>query len=192
MTATLEYFSVNELMQDVETSTTVGTDPFVNFVSCTVTFTPSQAEIDSLALDETILLDPITGRINTSMNSGTYVVVSGDTWSSIAAKIGGIGITASTLQTANPTVSTLTPGITINTPSGSDGALRDLDGKLGVQLVDNQNLGLAPNALTYRVDYSNVVYDSLSQRHLASKQIVAPGNGTAIDLNNPANWTVPQ
>jgi LysM repeat protein len=189
MTA-LSYFTVVQSMRDVETSTTPHVDPFINFVSCSTTFTPNHSEIYSLALDETVLLDPITGRVNTSMNSGTYVVVSGDTWASIAAKIGGAGITVATLQAANPTVSTLTPGITINTPSGADGVLRDLDGTLGVQLVDNANLGLASGVLTYQVDYSNAVWDSLSDRHISSKLITAPGDGSTIDLNNPADFTL--
>lgn len=64
----------------------------------------------------------------------------------------------------------------------SDGnGLEMQDGTAGVQLVDNVGLGLAADALTYRVDYQL----NQSQRTPAFL-IAAPGTGVAVDLNNPA------
>lgn len=69
-----------------------------------------------------------------------------------------------------------------------DGMLRTLNGSEGVQLVDNQHLGLPvlgeKGALTYRVDYSNVVFDGAPDRKLTSFRFAAPGNGTQVNLNS--------
>lgn len=71
-----------------------------------------------------------------------------------------------------------------------DGKLRTLNGSEGVQLVDNQHLGLpatgSKGALTYRVDYSNVVFDGASNRRLAPFRFAAPGDGTQVNLNTVA------
>lgn len=68
-----------------------------------------------------------------------------------------------------------------------DGVLRTLNGSEGVSLVDNVALGLpAPGekgTLTYRVDYSNVVFDGGSDRHMQSFRFAAPGDGSQVDLN---------
>lgn len=60
----LTYFDVTQpLVEDVETSDVSGHTPEVHLISALVTFTPSVAEIQSSALDATILLRPIIGRI---------------------------------------------------------------------------------------------------------------------------------
>jgi hypothetical protein len=69
------------------------------------------------------------------------------------------------------------------TSGAPDGALRTLNGSYGVSLIDNVNLGLDPGGLTYRVDYSNVVFDGMGNRHINSLRFTAPGNGATIDLN---------
>jgi hypothetical protein len=69
------------------------------------------------------------------------------------------------------------------TSGAPDGALRTLNGSYGVQLVDNVNLGLVDGGLTYRVDYTNVVFDGIGNRHINSFRFFAPGNGATVDLN---------
>lgn len=60
--------------------------------------------------------------------------------------------------------------------------LESFDGAAGVELVDNVGLGLSAGALTYRVDYQ------LNQMPATpSFMIVAPGDGSTVDLNNAAN-----
>jgi hypothetical protein len=64
----------------------------------------------------------------------------------------------------------------------SDGhGLEMQNGTAGVQLIDNAGLGLAAGALTYRVNYQ------LDQsQNTPPFDIAAPGDGSSIDLNNPA------
>ncbi len=62
----LTYFDVVQTtVEDVETNDTYGGGhtPEVHQISALVTFTPSVSEIQSSALDATILLRPIIGRI---------------------------------------------------------------------------------------------------------------------------------
>ncbi len=60
----LTFFDVVQpLVEDVETNDSSGHTPEVHLISALVTFTPSVTEIQSSALDATILLRPITGRI---------------------------------------------------------------------------------------------------------------------------------
>lgn len=65
---------------------------------------------------------------------------------------------------------------------GSDGVLKSINGTPGVGLIDNQYLGLAPGELTYRVDYSNLVWDDESGRAMRSFRFAAPGDGSTVDL----------
>jgi hypothetical protein len=70
----------------------------------------------------------------------------------------------------------------VDTEGGTpDGVLRALNGTAGVDLVDNQYLGLT--ALYYQVSYSNVVFDGIGERLIKSFYFAAPGNGDSIDLN---------
>jgi hypothetical protein len=72
----------------------------------------------------------------------------------------------------------------VNLTTGEpDGVLRALNGTAGVKLVDNVNLGLPVGGLTYRFDYTNVVFDGISERHIASGRFAAPEDGSTIDLN---------
>ena len=186
MTVGLGYFLViDNLLEVVETSqsTSTGAYPQVIPISGTVTFTSNYSEIDSAALDATVMLDPVIGRFSVTMNSGTYTWQAGDTWASAATNIGGQCVTAATLQAANPGVTTPVTNQKINTPSGNDGALRSINGARGVELVDNVNLGLSQGKLVYRVDFSNVVFDDLSNRPMAAFKFAAPGDGSTIDLN---------
>lgn len=148
MTVTLQYFTVtNQMYEVVETDLidTTGNQPTVIPISGTVTFTPCNAigvaltEVDSAALDATVMLEPITGRFSVNLTGGA-----------------------------------------------PDGVLRTLNGTAGVQLVDNLNLGLAEGGLTYRVDYTNVVFDGIGNRQIHSFWFLAPGNGATIDLNTVA------
>ena len=66
--------------------------------------------------------------------------------------------------------------------SSVDGVLSELDGVPGVGLTDNQFLGLDPGVLTYRVDYSNLVWDNNSDQNLDSFRFAAPGDGSTVDL----------
>lgn len=60
----LTYFTVVQPnVEDIETNDSAGNTPEVHLISALVTFTPSIAEIQSSALDATILLRPIVGRI---------------------------------------------------------------------------------------------------------------------------------
>lgn len=63
----------------------------------------------------------------------------------------------------------------------SDGnGLQMRDGTGGVKLVDNVGLGLATDALKYRVDYQ------LDQSQITPPFLIAaPGDGSVIDLNDP-------
>lgn len=194
MTAGLQYFTVNQpLYEVVETNTTIVGDntPTVIPISGTLTFTPCDAtgkalpEIVSSALDMTVMLDPIEGRFNVDMTTSTYTAVTGDTWASIVAKVGGLGLTVATLQAANTALGTgaITAGTAVAIPAVDDGALRSLNNALGVALVDNQNLDLAAGGLVYRGDYSNVNFDDIGERRIASVYFAAPGDGSTIDLN---------
>jgi len=70
----------------------------------------------------------------------------------------------------------------VDTVGGTpDGVLRSINGTAGVELVDNQNLGLT--ALYYWVQYSNVVFDGIGERLIKSFYFAAPGNGSTVDLN---------
>jgi hypothetical protein len=70
------------------------------------------------------------------------------------------------------------------TPEGApDGALRSLDGTLGVELVDNQFLGLMPGQLIYTVSFTAVEFDNISGRTLPPFAFAAPGDASTIDLN---------
>lgn len=80
----------------------------------------------------------------------------------------------------------------VNLTGGSpDGVLRTLNGTAGVELVDNVNLGLAAGGLTYRVDYTNVVFDGIGNRAIHSFWFVAPGNGAGVDLNTVGRLQLP-
>jgi hypothetical protein len=60
----LQYFDVVQPnVEDVETNDSSGHTPEVHLISALVTFTPSVEEIQSSALDATVLLRPIVGRI---------------------------------------------------------------------------------------------------------------------------------
>lgn len=195
-TPALQYMTAVQSFESVVTNpnSTGGNLPIVELVSGTVTFTPSYSEIESAPLDETVLLDPVIGRMNATQNAQVYTSIAGDTWTTIAAKTGGISRTAAAIQAANPSVTgTISAGTLINIPSGDDGALRSLDGSLGVALVDNVNLGLAEDALTYRVDYSNLVWDTSIvsfNRTIKSFRFAAPGDGSTVDLTTVARLPV--
>lgn len=191
-TPALAYFTVVQAFESVTTNpnATGGNLPNVQPISGTVVFTPSLGEIEAAPLDMTLELDPIIGRMNASANSSTYTSIAGDTWTTIAAKVGGVSRTAAAIQAANPTVTTPIPaGTVINIPSGLDGVLRSLDGALGVALVDNVNLGLSQDELTYRVDYSNLVWDTDIvdvSKQIKPFRFAAPGDGSTIDLTTVA------
>lgn len=60
----LTYFTVTQpTVQDVQTNDEGGNTPEVHQISALVTFTPSITEVQSAAMDATILLRPIQGRI---------------------------------------------------------------------------------------------------------------------------------
>lgn len=125
----LTYFTVVQPnVQDVETNDTGGNAPEVHLISALVTFTPSVSEIQSSALDATILLRPIVGRI-------------------------------------------------------VDGVLCALDDTPGVKLVAyTADLGILPDPLTYRVDYSKIRFDK-GDRTMRSFRITAPTSAATVDLN---------
>lgn len=180
------YFPVYGTYELVTTGTS-GNLPSVTTFSGTVTFTACNAigtpipEIDSSVLDATVMFNSVQGVFNATVGARAYTVVGGDTWSSIVASQGGQSLTVASLQAANPTVSTLTAGIALVIPAGNDGVLRSSSGVLGVQLIDNVNLGLPPGGLTYLVSYA-VVGGTVSQS-MKSFRFVAPGNGSTVDVN---------
>jgi hypothetical protein len=60
----LTYFTVTQpSVKDVQTNDEGGNEPEVHNISALVTFTPSVTEVQSSAMDATILLRPIMGRI---------------------------------------------------------------------------------------------------------------------------------
>lgn len=67
-----------------------------------------------------------------------------------------------------------------------NGELCAIDGTPGVQLVANTSvLGTLTNPLTYRVDYSKVVFDG-GERQIRSFYFIAPTSSTTINLNTVA------
>jgi hypothetical protein len=64
-----------------------------------------------------------------------------------------------------------------------DGTLHTLDGEAGVALVANSGIGLQPGQLTYRVEFSRVVYDG-GERTLEPFSFVAPATATTVRLEN--------
>lgn len=63
------------------------------------------------------------------------------------------------------------------------GKLESIDGTEGVKLVANTAvLGVLPDPLTYRVDYSKVVFDG-SERSMRPFLFTAPSTAITIDLN---------
>jgi hypothetical protein len=191
-TPVLQYFTAVQTFESVDTNPTVsgGNLPQIQLISGTVTFTPNHDEIEAAPLDVTLMLDPVVGRMNVTANASVYHSIAGDTFVTIAAKAGGVGRTPAAIAAANPGVTEpITAGTTINIPSGQDGVLRSLNGSLGVALVDNVNLGLSEDALTYRVDYSNLVWDtSVVQifKHIKPFRFAAPGDGSTVDLTTVA------
>jgi hypothetical protein len=191
-TPTLQYFTAVQAFESVDTNplTTGGNLPQIQLLSGTVTFTPNIGEIQAAPLDVTLMLDPVVGRMNVTANSSTYTSIAGDTFVTIAAKVGGVGRTPAAIAAANPGVTEpITAGTEINIPSADDGVLRSLNGTLGVALVDNVNLGLDADALTYRVDYSNLVWDSSVvqiSKHIKPFRFAAPGDGGTVDLTTVA------
>jgi hypothetical protein len=72
----------------------------------------------------------------------------------------------------------------VNLADGTpDGALRAMNGSTGVELTDNQFLGLPTNGLIYQVSYTNVVSDGQQEVFMPSFFFAAPGNGAGVDLN---------
>jgi hypothetical protein len=61
------------------------------------------------------------------------------------------------------------------------GELHSLDRSPGVSLVANAGIGLQPGQLTYRVEFSRVVYDG-GDRTLEPFRFVAPATSTTINL----------
>lgn len=176
---------VQPLYADIRTNKS-GDDPTFTPIEGAVIFTPNFSEIDSAPLDQMLLLEPITATFSVNMPAKQYTTVTDDTWASIVAAFGGYSLTVASLQAANPGVSTsnpITAGTVLTIPGGLDGALRSLNGAYGVELVDNQDLGLSGGMLTYRVDYLNVEYDGIDDRHINSLRFAAPGDGSAVDLN---------
>lgn len=125
----LTYFTVIQpSVKDVQTNDEGGNDPEIHNISALVTFTPSVTEIQSSAMDATVLLRPIMGRI-------------------------------------------------------VNGELCAIDGTPGIQLVANTNvLGTLADPLTYRVDYSKVIFDE-AERSMRSFRITAPTSATTVNLN---------
>lgn len=195
-TPALAYLTAVQNFESLDTNplATGGNLPQVQLLSGTLTFTPNYSEIEAAPLDMTIMLDPIIGRMNVTANSSTYTTVAGDTWVTIAAKVGGVSRTPAALAAANPSVTTpIATGTVVNIPSGLDGVLRSLNGAFGVALVDNVNLGLAADALTYRVDYSNLVWDTeivQFSKHIKSFRFAAPGDGSTVDLTTVARLPI--
>ena len=136
MTTSLTYFDVVQpLVEDVQTNDSSGHSPEVHTISGLVTFTPSVNEIQSSALDATVLLRPIQGRI-------------------------------------------------------VNGVLCSIDGTVGIELVANTvALGILPEPLTYRVDYSKVVFDG-GERSMRSFRFEAPEAAGTVDLNTVTRLTV--
>ena len=129
MPTTLTYFIVTQpAVQNVQTNDEGGNTPEVHNISALVTFTPSVHEVQSSAMDATVLLRPIQGRI-------------------------------------------------------VNGVLCAIDGTVGIKLVANTiALGTLPTPLTYRVDYSRVVYDG-GDREMHPFAFTAPTTATTVNLN---------
>lgn len=127
----LTYFDV--VQDSVQIVITDGSDaghtPDIHQISGLVTFTPSVSEVQSSALDATVLLRPIQGRI-------------------------------------------------------VNGVLCAIDGTVGIELVANTSvLGVLPEPLTYRVDYSRVVGDG-GERSMRPFTFTAPTTaGITVNLN---------
>jgi hypothetical protein len=188
---TISYFTVQAAFEAIDTNQVQGGNnvPTIEYPSGTVTFTPNLEQVEMSP--DIVFMTPIVGRFSSTMNSGTYTTTgTGDTtFAQIAAIIGGASVTAASLQAANSSVTSPIAAHTVITiPAGNDGALRTLNGSLGVELVDNVGLGLTQGELTYRVDYSNAVFNDIANQPISPVRIAAPGNGAIIDLSNPANW----
>ena len=71
-----------------------------------------------------------------------------------------------------------------------DGVLVAIDSTVGIQLVDDTSaLGTLASPLTYRVDYSLVVFDK-AERSMKSFRFAAPGDQSGINLNTVARLKV--
>ena len=124
----LTYFDVVQpLVQSIQTNDEDGHTPEVHNISALVTFTPSVSAIQSSALDSTLLLRPIVGRI-------------------------------------------------------VNGELESIDGTPGIELLANTSELALAEPLTYRVDYSRVVFDE-GNRSMKSFRFDAPTSATTVNLN---------
>ena len=124
----LTHFTITGLFKAViSDSDDEGTDPDIQLISGTATFTPSikEATTDG-ALHR---LQPVVGRMN------------------------------------------------------EDGVLRTIHDDAGVKLVCGDDTEGEPlYGLTYRVDYSNVVYDKLRDQRIEPFRFAAPTTATSIDI----------
>lgn len=127
---------------------------------------------------QTDSIDPIGNQPTVMPISGTATFTPCDALGNVITEIDSATLDATVML--DPIIGRFNVDYTSGAP---DGALRTLNGTYGVELVDNVNLGLAEGGLTYRVDYSNVVFDSIGQRHINSLRFAAPGNGAQVDLN---------
>lgn len=127
-----------------------------------------------------------TNTTSTSGNLPTVVPISGTvTFTPVDAKGNAIAQVVAPLLDTTILLDPIQGRFSVDTDGGTpDGVLRSLNGTAGVELVDNQFLGLT--ALYYYAQYSNVVFDGLCERLIAPFYFAAPGNGATIDLNTVA------
>jgi hypothetical protein len=127
-----------------------------------------------------------TNTTSTTGNAPTVVPISGTvTFTPVNAQAGVITQVVAPLLDTTILIDPIQGRFSVDTAGGTpDGVLRSLNGTAGVELVDNQYLGLS--ALYYLVQYSNVVFDGIGERLIQSFYFAAPGNGATIDLNTVA------
>jgi hypothetical protein len=124
-----------------------------------------------------------TNTTSTSGNAPTVIPISGTvTFTPVDANAKVITQVVAPLLDTTILLDPIQGRFSVDTDGGTpDGVLRSLNGTAGVELVDNQFLGLT--ALYYWVQYSNVVFDNIGERLIQAFYFAAPGNGATIDLN---------
>jgi hypothetical protein len=173
------FFTVTGFFRVLQTDMTdAGGEPDFGTVTGLVTFTPTYSVVESPTLSPltTVLLQPIQGRIEEdgklkTLDSAPLYYQDGET-----RNLCPDGLTP-VMVNGNPAYWVDSQGAQTPNPAGTP--------VYGVRLVANSEAMGPLDALSYRVDFSKVVYDK-STRVIPSFTFTAPSTDVEVDIVNLA------
>lgn len=173
------FFTVTGMFKVLQSDMTdAGGDPDFGTITGLVTFTPQLSVIESRTLTPmtTVLMQPIVGRIEEdgklkTLDSAPLYYVDGDTRN--ACPTGKIPV----FVDGDPAYWRDEEGNHYDNPAGTP--------VYGVRLVAN-SAAIGATTLTYKVDFSKVVYDH-SSRTIPSFYFPAPTSDVEVDMVNLAS-----